>query len=275
MMLRLRRLSLPWFLVLLVAAAVWLIPLWYMIDVSLRNGVQAFDPTLWDWPISLDNFNTVITQNPLGLYFKNSLIVTLAAVILVTLGASMAAFGLSRKGVKGKAIIYNALLSTLMVPVTALVIPLAQIDSALNWLNTYPGLFFPYVALGLPFGLVVLKGFMDTFPQELEDAALIDGCGSWRLYWSIVLPSLRPGIIVVVIWQFLTSWNEFFLALIVMTDKNMKTLPLVPMQYQGFYFSQPGDLFAILVVMTLPLIVFYILVQRYFVAGFLGGAVKG
>jgi raffinose/stachyose/melibiose transport system permease protein len=115
---------------------------------------------------------------------------------------------------------------------------------------------------------------MDSFPKELEEAATIDGCGDYRLFWSIVLPTLRPGLIVVVIWQFLTSWNEFFLALAVMLNQDIKTLPLVPMQYQGVYFGQPGNLFAILVIITIPLIIFYILVQRYFVQGLLSGAVK-
>jgi raffinose/stachyose/melibiose transport system permease protein len=253
---------------------IWLIPLWYMVSISLRGPVLAFDPRLFVWPLTLDNFRTVLSDNPLGLYLRNSAVVTLATVVLVALGASMAAFGLTRRGLRGRAVIYNLLLTTLMVPITALVIPLAQIDGTLGWLNTYQGLILPYVTLGLPFALVVLKGFMDNFPRELEEAAVIDGCNDLRLFWSIVLPTLRPGLIVVVIWQFLTSWNEFFLALVVMLDKDMKTLPLVPMQYQGVYFGQPGALFAILVLITVPLIIFYILVQRYFVRGLLSGAVK-
>lgn len=260
--------------VLLVVAVIWLIPLWYMLSISLRGPVLAFDPRLFVWPLTLDNFRTVLLDNPLGLYFRNSLVVTLVTVLVVALGASMAAFGLTRRGLVGRALIYNLLLTTLMVPITALVIPLAQIDGALGWLNSYQGLILPYAALGLPFGLVVLKGYMDTFPRELEEAAVIDGCGDWRLFWSIVLPTLRSGLIVVVIWQFLTSWNEFFLALAVMLDKAWKTLPLVPMQYEGVYFGIPGALFAILVVITVPLLIFYILVQRSFVRGLLSGAVK-
>jgi ABC-type glycerol-3-phosphate transport system permease component len=129
--------------------------------------------------------------------------------------------------------------------------------------------------LGIPFALVILKGFMDSFPRELEDAAIVDGCGNWRLFWFIVLPVLQPGIIVVVVWQFLTSWNEFFLALVVMSDKTMKPLTLIPMQYQGFYFSQPGALFAILVIISIPIIVFYIFVSRHFIHGLMSGAIKG
>jgi raffinose/stachyose/melibiose transport system permease protein len=264
-----------WYVILFALAAVWIIPLVYMVSMSFRDTEQAFDPNLFAGPLTWKNYELVIKQNPLPRYFFNSLVVTIVSVLIVTLGASMAAFGLTRPGVRGKSLIYNLLLSSLMVPITALVIPLAQINSRLEWQNTYWGLIFPYAALGIPFGLVVIKGFMDNFPKELEEAATMDGCGSLRFFLAIVLPVLRPGLVVVVIWQFLTSWNEFFLALIVMTDKTMKTLPLVPMQYQGFYFSQPGALFAILVLLTVPTIVFYVLVQRNFIRGLLSGAVKG
>ena len=115
----------------------------------------------------------------------------------------------------------------------------------------------------------------DDFPAELEDAATVDGCNDFKLFTKIVIPSLKPGLVVVIIWQFLTSWNEFFLALVTLNDKNLKTLTLIPMQYQGFYFSQPGCLFAILVIISIPMVVFYALVQKNFVKGLMTGAVKG
>lgn len=264
-----------WIAGLIFVAFIWMIPFIFMLSMSFRTPEQAFEPTLFTLPITLQNYQMVIEQNPLIIYFINSFIVTAGSVFLVSLGASMAVFGLSRKGIKGKSFIYNLLLLTLMVPISALVIPLAQINSRFGWLNSFQGLIFPYAALGIPFALVILKGFMDGFPSELEDAATVDGCSANRLFFTIVLPILRPGIIVVVIWQFLTSWNEFFLALVVMSKKAMKTLPLIPMQYKGFYFSQPGALFAILVLTTIPMIILYILVQRNFVRGLMSGAIKG
>ena len=139
-----------------------------------------------------------------------------------------------------------------MVPISSLVIPLTQLNAGLGWLNRMQGLIFPYTALGIPFALVILKGFMDSFPTDLEDAAIIDGCGNWRLFFQVVLPMLRPGVIVVMIWQFMTCWNEFFLALVTMSDQMKKPLPLIPMQYSGMYFSQPNALFAILVLTQTP-----------------------
>lgn len=264
-----------WIAVLLIVGFLWMLPLIYMVSMSFRTPENAFEPVLFIKPFILTNFKTVVTDNPLYLNFISSAVVTVSSVILVALIASMAAFGLSRKGVKGRNLIYNTLMLTLMVPISALVIPLTQINSNFHWLNKYQGLIFPYAALGIPFALVILKGFMDDFPDELEDAATVDGCNDYKLFTKIVVPSLKPGLVVVVIWQFLTSWNEFFLALVTLNDKNMKTLTLIPMQYQGFYFSQPGCLFAILVLISIPMIVFYALVQKNFVKGLMSGAVKG
>ncbi len=267
--------KLLWKLLLLIIAAFWMIPLIYMVSMSFRTPENAFEPVLFKAPFVISNYQTVFNDVALEWNFLSSIVTTVSTVILVTLFALMATFGLSRKEIKHKKFIYNMLVLTLMVPISALVIPLTQINAELNWLNKYQGLIFPYTALGIPFAIVILKGFMDSFPMELEEAATVDGCGYWRLCFRIVAPIMRPGIIVIVIWQFLTSWNEFFLALVTMSDIKMKTLTLMPMQYSGSTFSKPGALFAILVIITLPMIVFYTLVQKQFVSGLISGAVKG
>ena len=264
-----------WTTVLLIIGFLWMCPRNFMISMSVPKPAKAFAPVIFLLPLVLQNFKLVFRQNNLLPNFISSLIITSFSVFLVTLTAAMAAFGLTRKQVAGKTIIYNTLMLTLMVPISALVIPLTQINSALGWINTYQGLIFPYTALGIPFGLVIIKAFLENVPSDLEDAAIVDGCGVWRLFFLVILPVIRSGLIVVMIWQFLTSWNEFFLALVTMSETAMKTLTLIPMQYQGFYFSQPGALFAILVVICTPMILFYIAVQKYFVRGMLSGAIKG
>ncbi|GHV26773.1 sugar ABC transporter permease [Spirochaetia bacterium] len=271
----LRKKHYGWFLLLAIIGFIWMIPLIYMISMSFRTADNAYEAVLVSFPMTLRNYVVVLTQNPLHIHFINSLVVTVFSALFVTMGASMAAFGFSRKDVRFKGFLYSALLATLMVPISSLVIPLMQLNANLGWLNKYQGLIFPYTALGIPFALVILKGFMDVFPKEMEDAAVIDGCGNWRLFFQIVFPMLKPGIIVVVIWQFLTSWNEFFLALVIMSKNEMKTLPLIPMQYSGMYFSQPGALFAILVLISVPIIIFYMLVSRKFIQGMMSGAIKG
>lgn len=265
-----------WALLLIVVGFIWMVPLIYMTSMSFRTPDNIFNSTLFVSENTLLNYGTVFRDHPeLPQNFLSSLLVTTMSVIFVTLFSSMAVFGLSRKHVKFKNLIYNLLLSTLCIPISALVIPLTQINSRLGWLNQYHGLYLPYTALGIPFAMVVFKGFMDSFPMDLEEAASIDGCGIVRLYSQVVLPLMRPGVIVIFIWQFLTSWNEFFLALVTMNQKTTMTLPLIAMQYQGTYFSNPGALFATLVIISIPMILFYCLVQRQFVKGMISGAVKG
>jgi len=264
-----------WVILLGFVSLIWLLPLIYMINMSFRTQDNVFTPTLFVKDLTISNYTIVISQNPsLIMNFLSSLIISICSVILVTLFASMAVYGLSRNRVYGKKAIYNTLFSSLMVPISALVIPLTQINSILHWINDPRGLIFPYTALGIPFAMVILKGFMDQFPKELEEAAAIDGCGEVRMYLQIVMPILRPGIIVVIIWQFLTSWNEFFLALVTMSEKNTMTLPLIAQQYQGIYFSRPGATFATLTMITVPMIIFYIVIQKKFVKGMMSGAVK-
>lgn len=265
-----------WLVVLILVMILFMIPLLYMISMSFRTADNMYSASLFVEGMTLNNYVKVIKENPnLIKNFLSSTFVTVTTVVLVTICATMAVFGFSRKNVHGKVLIYNMLLCTLMVPISGLVIPLTQINSRLGLIDNYFGLILPYVALGIPFAITILQGFMVAVPKELEEAAIVDGCGTIRLFLQIICPMLKPGIIVIVIWQFLTSWNEFFLALCTMTDATKQTLPLVAQQYNGAYFSQPGALFAALTIVTIPTLVFYIIVQKQFVKGLTAGAVKG
>ncbi len=261
--------------VLFVVLAIWMLPEIYMVSEALRNPDQAVEPVLFTWPITLSNFVTVISENPLAGIFLNSLIVTVATVAIVVSLASLFAFGCAVLKVRGAQVLYMTLLTTLMVPLASLVLPLAILLKTFGWMNTYWGLIFPYAALGVPFAMVVLHAFMDDAPKELFEAARVDGCNAWQSFWHVALPLVRPALVFVAIWQFIVTWNEFFLALIVMTKSEMRTLTIVPMQYSGLYMANPGALFAVLTLIALPLILLYVVVQRAFVRGLLAGAVKG
>lgn len=260
---------------LFVLLGLWMIPQAYMVSIGLRTPAQAFDPVLFAWPVTFDNFVTVISENPLAGIFLNSLIVTVATVAIVVAASSLVAYACAVLKLRGSLILYATLLTTLMVPVASLVLPLAILLQAFGWVNTYWGLIFPYAALGVPFAMVVLKAFMEDSPQELFEAARVDGCNAWQTYWHVALPLVRPALVFVAIWQFIVTWNEFFLALIVLTRSEMKTLTIVPMQYSGLYMANPGALFAVLTLIALPLVLLYVVVQRAFVRGLTAGAVKG
>ncbi|MCW6509010.1 carbohydrate ABC transporter permease [Lichenifustis flavocetrariae] len=253
----------------------WMVPEAYMVSIAMRAPETVFDPTLFTWPLTFDNFVTVIKDNPLPSFFLNSLIVTVATVILVLAVSSLFAFAVAVLRLPGTTVLYAVLLTTLMVPMASLVLPLAILLKTFGWVNRYVGLIFPYVALGAPFAVVILKAFMEDAPKELFEAARVDGCTPWQTFIHVTLPLVRPALVFVAIWQFIVTWNEFFLALIVMTENEMKTVTIVPMQYSGLYMANPGALFAILTIIALPLIGLYVLVQRAFVRGLLAGAVKG
>jgi raffinose/stachyose/melibiose transport system permease protein len=262
-------------IILLVVLVLWMIPEIYMVSVSLRPPDKSFDPTLFVFPITFDNFATVLHDNPLLKFFWNSLVITLGTVLVVLAAASMFAYATSILRLKKTMTIYLILLTTLMIPVASIVLPLAIMLKSFGWINSYQGLILPYAALGIPYAIVIIKAFMDDSPRDLFEAAMIDGCTTLQMFFHVALPIVKPALIFVAIWQFIVTWNEFFLALVVMNDGDHKTVTLVPMQYSGMYMANPGALFAILVIIALPLIILYIFVQRYFIAGLLSGAVKG
>jgi raffinose/stachyose/melibiose transport system permease protein len=261
--------------ILLVLLGLWMIPEVYMISVSLRTPDKSFDPSLFVLPITLDNFATVFHDNPLLKFFWNSLVITIGTVLLVLVAGSTFAYAASVLRLKKTILLYTVLLTTLMVPVASIVLPLAIMLNSFGWINSYQGLILPYAALGIPYAIVVIRAFMDDSPRDLFEAAMIDGCTTLQMFFHVALPLVKPALIFVAIWQFIVTWNEFFLALVVMTDSEHKTVTLVPMQYSGMYMANPGALFAILVIIALPLILLYLFVQRYFIAGLLAGAVKG
>ncbi|MBV8899634.1 MAG: carbohydrate ABC transporter permease [Verrucomicrobia bacterium] len=262
-------------LILAVTLLFWMVPEIYTVSVALRPADAAFEPQLITWPMTLENFITVMRDNPLLLYFGNSLLITVATVIIVIAFASTFAFAASVLKLRGSTFLFTSLLTTLMMPVAAIVLPIAIMLKGFGWINTYQGLIMPYAALGIPYAMVIIKTFMDDSPRDLFEAAVIDGCTSWQMFRHVAIPLIKPAVIFVAVWQFIVTWNEFFLALVVMTESGHKTVTLVPMQYSGMYMANPAALFAILVIIAAPLLLLYTCVQKYFVAGLLTGAVKG
>ncbi len=264
------------YVLIVLAVLIWLVPIVMMLSVSfmppdLRS--PAFGGILLP-RYSLYNYSLIFEEVPMLRYFFNSLIITIPSVLMVTFFSSLAAYAFSRLKFFGKDLWLTLLLLTLMLPIPTLVIPLFQISKNLNLYNTYWGLIFPYVALGIPFAVIILRGYFNNFPTALENAAQIDGCNSWQIYWKIMMPLSGPSLAVVIIWQAMKSWNEFLLALVTIDKNILKPLPLVPLIYSGQYMSRPGAMFAVLTVMSIPVITLYIFMQRFFMSGMTSGALK-
>ncbi len=260
--------------VVTLAAVVFAVPVIYMVDMALRGPAQSFSPRFITGAPTLSNFVTVLGHLSLLRYFFNSTFVAVSTTVLTVVIGSLAAFAFSRLRVPFERVLFPLLLAELMVPLASLLIPLTVLLKFLGLVNTEWGLIGPYTAIGIPFALVVFRGAMDDFPAALEEAARIDGCTDFQIYRRILMPLVAPAVMVVAIWQFLFSWNEFFLALVIVTRNSVKTLPLAPLAYQGDFMTSPGELFAILTLIAIVPILVYSLLQRSFVQGLTAGGVK-
>ncbi|MBV9785058.1 MAG: carbohydrate ABC transporter permease [Acidisphaera sp.] len=260
---------------LVAATAVSLVPTIYMVDISLRNSVDSFTPVLIAPHVTFANWSAILSQRNLVSFFISSALVSIITVVFTLLCVIGLSYAISRLKIPGRQLILVVVVSALLLPLASLLVPIAKLLEALDLTNNYLGLIGPETALGIPFGTVIVKAAMDDIPEALEEAARIDGAGPFTILVRIVVPLISPSLIVVAIWQFLYSWNEFFLALVIMTKDALKTLPLAPLYYEGPFMTDPGRLFAVLTLIAIVPMLVYILLQRWFVAGLMEGSVKG
>jgi raffinose/stachyose/melibiose transport system permease protein len=256
---------------------VWLIPIFFVIMTALKTTQDFFGKPIFSLPEVLHwrNFYDAWVKGNLSLYMKNGLIIAGLKVPLGILISSLAAFYITRVCSKKTGTrIFLFFLVGMMIPMQVTLIPLNIALSRLKLINTYFGLFIVYLGFGIPFGILVLRGFMRTIPKELDEAALIDGCSRFRLYWNVILPITKPALATLMIIDFLATWNEFMLASIFITDNSMRTVPAGLLNFIGQYGTQYGLLNAGVLISVVPVLVVYILFQRFFVQG-LAGSVKG
>ena len=262
---------------LILVAILFLIPLLTLFMIAIKGKGDFYSgANLFTIPESIawENFTNAITKGKLALYMKNGLIVTILKVPLGIFIEAMAAFAITRLDIKHKTGIFIFFLVGMMLPMQAALVPINVIYSKLNLLNTYGGLFYLYVGFGLSFGILILRGFFKGIPKELDEAAYIDGCNKWQLFWRIILPVAKPAIATLVITDFLATWNEYLLASVVINDNAMKTVPPGLMTFVGEHGTNYGFLCAGVLISIIPVIIVYLIFQRYFVEG-MGGAIKG
>jgi len=209
------------------------------------------------------------------IYLKNSAIVTGVSLVILMITSVLAAYGIAKLKVPGKNILIVILLALIGVPVHALMIPIFYFFVRLDMINSYWSLIFPYVAFNIPFAVVVLQTFFRQFPNELIEAAKIDGCGNLRTFFSVVIPVSLGAIFSVLVVCFLAIWNEFLFSLVMMRNNEVKTLPVGLMGFKGRYIVEWGPMMAALVIAIIPTIVFYIIFNRSLLKGISAGAIKG
>lgn len=261
---------------LILVSLACLFPLWWAFASSLKTQETVFtDLSLFPKNPQWTNYLFAWTKANFSLYFLNSLFYTVTVVLGVILIASMAAYAFSRLEFKGKNILFLILISTMMIPIPGSFIALYVLLNKLHLVDTRLGYILPQINGGLALGIFLLKTFFDDLPKELEDSARIDGCGRFRVYWHIALPLARPAIAVLAIFNILAVWNEYLLAMLVLSNKELMPLQRGLMVFQGAHITQYPLLMSGIVITVLPVLVVYLLLQKHIIKGITAGAVKG
>jgi multiple sugar transport system permease protein len=209
-------------------------------------------------------------------YFKNSMIVAVLTVLFTLILATPAAYGFSRVHFLGKRTLIYLILVSQMLPIVLILIPLYITFLKLRLLSTYIGLILPYLMFTLPFSIWMLKGYFDTIPLELDEAAKVDGCNKFQAMWKVILPNIRPGLTATAIVAFIMAWDEFIIALTIMDHDAMRTLPVGIIQsFVGEFAIKWGEMMSASVITSIPVILIFVFLSRQLIGGLTAGAVKG
>ncbi len=261
-----------------VAFLMCVFPVYWMVNSSLlpRNKIRNPDPTWVPFGGTLDNYRTVFDGNQFLDALKMSLMVTLLTILVALTFAFLAAVAVSRFRFRGRKSFVVALLVIQMIPVEGLFISQYKMLEGMNLLNTVGGLSLVYVASVLPFTIWTLRGFVAGVPFELEEAAMIDGCSRVQAFFRVTFPLLAPGLVATGVFGFIQAWNEFTLAVVVMTREDKKTLPLWLSTFTDVNRGTDwGGIMAGSTLIAIPVVIFFLVVQGRMVAGLTSGAVKG
>jgi ABC-type glycerol-3-phosphate transport system permease component len=263
------------YLALAITALLMIVPFYWTVATSLKleKFIFASPPQWLPDPLTLSHYIDVITRIPFPRYFLNSVAVAFAATLGHVVFDTLAAYAFAKMRFPGRDRIFFVMLLGLMVPFQVNLIPLYQIMSSFGWLDTYAALIVPNLT-GI-FGIFLMRQFMQSIPDELLDAARIDGCTEWGVVRRIVMPLAVPGIATLVIFTFMDIWNSFLWPRIVSSSESMFTLPVGLAQLQLKNTSNFGQIMSGTVLVGLPLILVFLLMQRRFVTGLTAGAVRG
>ncbi|MHB8062483.1 MAG: carbohydrate ABC transporter permease [Ruminiclostridium sp.] len=263
--------------VLTVVAFIQLFPLYWMFSFSLKANSEIFGgnpiglPSKWLW----SNYTKALLKGNVGQYFVNSVIVTGATIILTSIIAVMASYALTRMVFKIRKPLNSLFILGLTVPLHSAMLPIFIILRNLKLVNSYWALILPYAAFAIPMAILIISGFMISIPKELEEAACIDGCSIYEIFFRIILPLMKPAIATVTIFTFLQAWNELMYAVVFISDERYKTLTVGIQSLAGQYTTEWGPIGAGLMVATIPTLIIYAFMSKKVQESLVVGAVKG
>lgn len=262
--------------VMLPIAAVMLFPLFWIISISLKGDAEQFvtPPTIIPVEPVLSNYQRLLSETNFPLYIANSLFVAFATVVLALGVGCPAAYAMARFKMLSRPELTSLVLLTYMFPPILLGIPLFVIFSQVGLANSIVGLVLAHTTFALPFVMWMMRDFFLAVPYEMEEAAMVDGCGRLRVLWIVVIPIARPGLIAAGIFTFMLSWNDYIYALILMKSESRKTISVGLSLFIDSTTIEPGLMMAGAVLITVPVLICFMFVQRYLVQGLAVGAVK-
>lgn len=262
---------------LIIGAIISIYPLIYMILTALKPMTLLFEfpPKFLPSEMTFSNFKEAWVSQNFAMYLFNSVIVTLTSFALIFFFASMLAFAYSRFEFKGKKLSFAILMSGLVIPSLTLLIPQFILIRQLGLFDSRWGLIVVYAAGAIPFTTFLLKGFFDSISRDIDESVEMEGGNAWTLFASIIIPLSKPAFVPATIFNALTVWEEFPWALTIINDPAKRTLPIALANFQGQYTTQWGIVFAGSLIAIIPIILLFLLLQRYFIAGITAGAVKG
>lgn len=270
-----------WELVLMYAllggiAIAMLLPLLWLISTAFKSGTEnifEFPPRFFPQQPTFSNFVKVWQTNPFGRYFFNSTLIAVITVGLNLLFCSLAAYPLARLTFRGRELIFSLIVATILIPFQIVMIPLYILTVRLGLTNSYLGVIFPSIASA--FGIFLMRQAFQNVPKELEEASRIDGCSELGIWWHIMIPSVRPALVTLAIFVFIGSWSDFLWPLLVLNRPEYYTLPLGVARLAGSFSLDWRLIAAGSVIATAPILLFFVIMQRYIVPNEINSGVKG
>jgi multiple sugar transport system permease protein len=259
----------------IVTALFILLPLYWLIASSFKAPNDVGTTQLFPNPISGANYSNAFVGFDFGIYFRNSLVVTIIATALVLILGTLAGYALGRLPMRGKFTTLVILLMISVFPEVAVIAPLFLLMKEIGWLNSYQALILPYTAFNLPFAIWILRNYMLGIPKEMEETGRIDGAGALRTVWTIILPQALPGLFTAGIFCFTACWTEFLMALTFNDSNNFRTIPVGIADFGGNFQVPYGTIFAASVVAVVPIGILVFVFRKFVISGLTSGAVKG
>ena len=267
---------------LILFSVIWLSPIYIVLVNSFKSRAEMYHNVLaLPEQLTWEYYAGAFAKMNFGTSFLNSLILTVVSIALIVIFSSMAAWMLARTGGKASYLIFGVFVATMLIPFQTIMMPLMQVMSWIGkhtpfqMLNTRGGLIYMYVGFGASMAIFLYHGFVKTIPVSIEEAATIDGCNKWNLFWRIVFPMLKPTTVTVIILDVIWIWNDYLLPSLVLTAKDLRTIPLSTAKFFGQYQNEWNMAMAALAMAIVPVVLLYVFAQKYIIKGVAAGAVKG